>query len=398
MRNSVQSPAPAPFRSSLKPFFSLCVIYLVAFELIAVLVFSRTGFIETADFRCFYAAGTLARTDPSHLYDLARQRNLQVGLVGAENGWLMFIQPPYEALRLAPFSLLSYRSAYLLMIACNIILTIPCVVLAPGPFSNRIDPWQPAPGLLFFVFPPFFWAIAQGQSSILLLLLSCAAWHELERGKNFNAGLLLALALFKLQIVIPLAFLLICWRGLSVLAGFALGTGVVGALSIWLVGLRGLRGFLNVLGQAATAQVPSTMPNLRGLLYGLAGPYLPPLYFTVLTLALSLALLIWITTLLRTKESDVAFALALVAALLASYHLNSHDLTLLLLPIALLAARPTRLFTIIVIACFALPPALLVLGGRTLFLFAVPLFALVLLAAREPMRRTTSAYRLEVTE
>jgi len=355
--------------------------------LIAVLLFSRTGFIQTADFRCFYAAGTLARTDPTHLYDLARQMNLQVGLVGEENGWLMFIQPPYEALRLAPFSLLSYRSAYLLMIAFNIILTIPCVLLAPGPFSNRIDPWQPAPGLLFFVFPPFFWAIAQGQSSILLLLLSCAAWHEVDRGKNFNAGLLLALALFKLQIVIPLAFLLICWRGFSVLAGFVLGTGIVGVLSIWLVGLGGLRGFVHVLDQAATAQLPSTMPNLRGLLYGLVGPYLPRFYFTVLTLALSLALLIWVTTLLRRKESDVAFAMAVVAALLASYHLNSHDLTLLLLPIALLGTRPTRLFTILVIACFALPPALLVLGGQTLFLLAVPLFALVWLAAREPIWR-----------
>jgi len=79
--------------------------------------------------------------------------------------------------------------------------------------------------------------------------------------------------------------------------------------------------------------------------------------------------------------------MAVVAALLASYHLNSHDLTLLLLPIALLGARPTRLFTILVIACFALPPALLVLGGQTLFLLAVPLFALVWLAAREPIWR-----------
>ena len=367
------------------------------------MVFPWTGFIQTADFRCFYAAGTLARTDPSHLYDFARQMNLQAGLVGAENGWLMFIQPPFEALRLAPFSLLSYRSAYLLMIAFNIVLTIPCFLLAPGPFSNRIDPWQPAPGLLFFVFPPFFWAIAQGQSSILLLLLCCAAWHELDRGKNFNAGLMLALALFKLQIVVPLAFLLICWRGLSVLAGFALGTGIVGALSFWLVGLRGLRAFFNVLvttslvngasaaDQAATAQVPSTMPNIRGLLYGIAGPYLPRSYLTLLTLALSSALLIWIVaTLFRTKESDVAFALASVAALLVSYHLHAHDLTLLLLPIALLAARPARLFTIIVIASFALPPALLVFGGQALFLLAVPLFALLLLAAREPFRRATS--------
>ena len=349
--------------------------------------------MQTADFRCFYAAGVLARSDPAHLYDLSLQMQVQAEAVGPENGWLMFIQPPYEALRLAPFSLLPYRSAYLLMVAFNILLTIPCVLLAPIPFSNPIDPWQPAPGLLFFVFPPFLWAVAQGQSSILLLLLCCAAWNQLERNRNFNAGILLALGLFKLQIVIPLTFLLICWRGLSVLAGFALGSGLVTAISFCLVGLPGLRAFLGVLvttsavNGAASGQIPSKMPNLRGLVHSLADPYLPSFVATILTALLSAVLLVWMARCLRNKDSDIAFALATIAALLLSYHLHVHDLTLLLLPIGLLAARPTKPFTILVFACFVLPPLLLLSGSdHTLFVLAIPSFALLFLAAREPLK------------
>src|SRR5215467_11507942 len=117
MRAPAQSTAPMRFQSSFKPFLFTWAVYLVAFEALAIFVFPRIHFTQTTDFRCFYAAGVLARSDPSHLYDPTRQMRLQGDLVGPEIGWLMFIQPPYEALRLAPFSLLSYSSAYLVMIA-----------------------------------------------------------------------------------------------------------------------------------------------------------------------------------------------------------------------------------------------------------------------------------------
>jgi hypothetical protein len=98
----------------MRPFLVAWATYLLLMELVPALFLSRINVPQKADFRCFYAAGVLARTNPSHLYDLALQKRIQIDLVGRENGWLMFIQPPYEALLLVPFSLLTYRTAYLL--------------------------------------------------------------------------------------------------------------------------------------------------------------------------------------------------------------------------------------------------------------------------------------------
>ena len=378
----------------MKPFLATWATYLLVMELIAVLLFPRLHVLQKTDFRGSYAAGVLARTDPSHLYDLGQQMRVQVDLVGPENGWLMFIQPPYEALLFVPFSLLPYRAAYLLYLAFNIVLIVPCFLLARDAFSHVIDPWQPKPGLLFFFFVPLFVALVQGQASIRLLLFCCAAWHELKRGRDFNTGLLLALALFKMQVAIPLTVLLIIWRGFRLLAGFAAGIVIVLAVSLWLVGLRGVEALGRLLvgstlitgesasAQLATAQYPEVMPNLRGLLYGCGGRHLPHSWLLTVTLALSAVLLLWIAYLLRGEQDKATgFALATIGALLLSYHLYIHDLTLLLLPIALLAGQARRYFTAIVFACFIWQPLLLVSGGEQ-FLWAVPMLGLVVLIAR----------------
>jgi len=382
----------------MKPFLVAWAIYLLVMELVPVLFLARIHVPQKADFHGFYGAGVLARTEPSQLYNVAKEMSIQINLGSPEHNWAVFIQPPYEALLLVPFSLLPYRTAYLLYLAFNVALIVPCFLLAPEAFLHVIDPWQPRPGLLFFFFPPLFVAVLQGQDSIRLLLFCCAAWYELKRGKNFSAGLLLALALFKMQVIIPLAVLLIIWRGGRLLAGFVAGTVVVSGASLWLVGVRGIHAWGKLLllhslikdeatsAQLATTQFPTSMPNLRGLLYGCGGRYLPHLWLVAITLALSLALLLWIAHLLRRERDEAtAFALATIGALLLSYHLHVHDLTVLLLPIGLLAGRVRPYFAALVSVCFLLPVLVVVrLGPQAHYLMAIPLLGFVWLIAREP--------------
>jgi hypothetical protein len=393
---------------SMKPFLIAWATYLLVMELVPVLFLARFHVPEKADFHCLYTAAVLLHTEPSHLYDLARQRSIQFDLFGRENGWLPFIQPPDEALLIVPFSLLPYRTAYLLYLAFNVALIVPCFLLARDAFSHVVDPWQPRPGLLFFFFLPLSLAVLQGQDSVRLLLFCCAAWYELKRGKNFSAGLLLALALFKMQVIIPLALLLIIWRGCRALAGFAAGVVIVAAVNLWLVGMRGIHAWGKLLlmhtlivdeapsAQLATGQLPESMPNLRGLLYGCGGRYLPHLWLVCITLALSGALLLWVAYLLRRERDEAtAFALALVGALLLSYHLHSHDLTLLLLPIALLAGRARPYFTALVSACFLLPVLVLIRFGQAHYPMAIPLLGFVLLIAWGPRVEVSTASQLE---
>lgn len=393
---------------SMKPFLVTWAAYLIGMELVAGLVLPATKVFPKADFRCFYAAGVLARTAPTQLYNLVRQMDIQISLVGPQNGWTMFINPPYEALLLVPFSLLSYRTAYLLFLAFNMALIVPCFLLARDAFSNVLDPWQPRPGLMFFLFLPLSVAVMQGQGSIRLLLFCCAAWHELKRGKDFNAGLLVALALFKMQVTVPLAVLLIAWRGRKVLAGLATGTMIAGAVSLWLVGMRGMQAFGQLLvmnslvkdearsAQLATSQFPAAMPNLRGLLYGCGGRYLPHLWLLGITLTLSAAVFLWVVSLAR-KERDeaTAFALVVIAALLLSYHLNYHDLTLLLLPLGLLAVKGLPYFPALASACFILSVLVAQFGLQTHCLMAIPLLGLILTIARGPRVEVITASQFE---
>ncbi len=379
-------------RHSMKPFLITWAAFLLFMMLLAVVF---PGLHEKTDFPCFYAGGLLARTQPSQLYDLAKQRSVEAEAVGWQNGWTMFIQPPYEALFLEPFSLLPYRTAYLTYLAFNLVLILPCFLLARDAFSNVIDPWQLAPGLMFFFFLPLWLALFQGQASIRLLLLCCAAWYELKRGKDFAAGFLLALALFKLQVIVPLVFLLAVWRGLRILGGFLAGGVAVAAVSVWLVGIAGMRDFAklllmsslmtrqNPLAAAATGQVPTLMPNLRGLIYGCGGKYLPHNWLMVVTLGLSVALLLWIVRLLRgTRDAATGFALSLIGAMLLSYHFHTHDLTVVLLAVGLLAGQRRRHFDAIVLVLFLLPVVVLFFAARAHFVMAIPLLALAALVAQ----------------
>ncbi len=398
---------PSPSRS-MKPFLITWAVYLIGMELVAGLVLPTTGVFRKLDFRCFYAAGVLARTAPTQLYNLGRQMDIQISLVGAQNGWTMFINPPYEALLLAPFTLLSYRTAYLLFLALNVALIVPCFLLARDAFSHVLAPWQPRPGLMFFLFLPLSVAVMQGQGSIRLLLFCCAAWHELKRGKDFNAGLLVALALFKMQVTVPLALLLIVWRGRRMLAGLATGAMIVTAVSLWLVGVRGMQAFGKILvmnslikdeaasAQLATSQFPAAMPNLRGLLYGCGGRYLPHLWLLGITLALSAAAFLWVVYLVRRERDEAtAFALVVIAALLLSYHLNFHDLTLLLLPLGLLAGKALPYFSALASSCFILSVLVVQLGLQTHCLMAIPLLGLILVIARGPRVEVVTASQFE---
>ena len=81
------------------------------------------------------------------------------------------------------------------------------------------------------------------------------------------------------------------------------------------------------------------MPNLRGILYLVTSGHLPRSWFGALLSAASL-LVLWITA--RSWQDDrleISFSAAILATLLASYHLYNYDLTLALLPISILVAQ-----------------------------------------------------------
>ncbi len=302
-----------------------------------------------SDFRQLYAAGYMVRTGHAgELYDIRAQQQFQDVVVGNDERALPFIRPAYQALLFVPFSLLSYRTAYLAFLAVNLVLlSMAFWILRPN-MSNISRVWRFLPVFLFLVFYPIALALMQGQDSILLLLLLAAALVALEQGQERRAGILIGLGLFKMQVAIPIALLFLLWRRWRFFAGFALSACLVSLISLCVVGFAQSASYARSLfsvgtGLAVAHQFPlrvSIMANLRGLIFGLLGARLPSVWIQALTIVASIFVLFWVALAApRKQKTPDGLVLAITASLVVSYYLFIHDLSVLLIPIVITLDR-----------------------------------------------------------
>ena len=305
-----------------------------------------------ADFRQLYTAGFMVRTGyASQLYDYDSQHRFQNALVSPADIALPFNHLSYEALLFAPFSLLPYRAAYFTFLGTNLALLALCYrLLRPG-MDTLADIFRWLPAAAFLAFLPVAAALMQGQDSILLLTLLVAATVALHRGADLTAGALVGFGLFKFQIVLPIALLLLLWRRWRFSVGFAASAAAVGLMSLSLVGMAGAQTYVRSLihmsvGLTSGAErfrygiSPAAMPNLRGLIFGLANTRLSAFWLQAATIILSGATLLAVALLARRKQwgADL-FLVAITASAMVSYHLLIHDLSVMLIPIALTLNR-----------------------------------------------------------
>jgi len=212
--------------------------FLLAVQGVAWLTFVPGALRGHSDFRQLYTAGYMVRTGhAAKLYDYATQQHFQDSLVASGDLALPFIRPAYQALLFVPFSLLSYRAAYLAFLGANVILLALAFWLLRAKLTNLAVAWNLLPVFVFLVFYPVALALMQGQDSVLLLVFLAAALHALQHGREATAGALLGLGLFKLQIVIPIALIFLLWRRWRFTGGFALSGLLLALISIWTVGL-----------------------------------------------------------------------------------------------------------------------------------------------------------------
>jgi Glycosyltransferase family 87 len=337
------------------------------------------------DFTIFYTAGKCILQGRAHqLYDLetqfAIQREFASEVKHRENP-LPFNHPPFEALLFAPLARLPYGAAYLVWAVFNIALILGfCKLLRP--WLPRLHGFLPAlPLLAMFAFFPVIMALLQGQDSILLLFLYGLAFSALATGRGFVAGLCLALALFKFQLVLPFVVVLLVRRQWRAIAGFVVTSFVLLLVSATVVGWTGVMAYpgfvLRLSRSGAQAGIyPRDMPNLRGLVAG--SLHLAGLPATLLIIVLSIALLALAAYWWRGQPGDrfvLGFSLCLTVAIIISYHLLVHDLSLLILPILLLAE--------LLFAREIVGRARRVLVASLVILFLTPLYAVLQFSFRE---------------
>jgi hypothetical protein len=326
------------------------------------------------DFADFYVGAQIVAQGRGHeLYNPSLQHEFQVRYFGGTRSY--FIHPSFETLIYLPFCLLPPARAYLLWCLFNMLLLIAVArMLAQSVLKNWSWRLLLALALLFV---PVLLDFLHGQDSLLLLFFLVSAFGALEGEKDFAAGCLLACGLFKFHLVLVLAIFFLLSGRKKVLAGFASVAAILLLVSVAISGWEVLFSyprFLAYFSQLPLAGVSNQqMANLRGL-FGLAFPgrARTALGLTVLSslLVLGLAARQWVASARRANHRvGLAFANVLIAAILASYHVSPHDLTILLLPMALIAHHllicrdiPHRIRTVFIatLAVFLLPPLYLI--------------------------------------
>lgn len=384
---------------TVRPFAWAWLIYIGCIVALAVCLWIPSGVFREMDFRAMYTGGMLARTAPSHLYDLARQGQIQQTLVKNDGLTLAFPHLAVESLLFLPFSFFKYQTAYLLMLIPNAVLMALCFLFARREFSKAIPLWQPRAGFIFFAFIPTVIALAQGQDSLLLLLILCITWRLLDRSQVFAAGVMMAAMLLKPHLALLLALFIAVRYGRRFVAGFAAGSTAValGCLPFWLHG--GFRAWLGVLSdqslvsphthaeETGLAVFSWAMPNLRGLLLLTLGRELPSHVLFMVVCVVSLLLLAWGLAAVRRLSPRDAFAFSIMMTVLASYNLESHDLVILLLPIVLIEAEEFKALSRCRDVIMGLPIVLLLVApanppGAGFMLMCAPLLAAAFLLVR----------------
>jgi alpha-1,2-mannosyltransferase len=381
---------------------------LVVFALSLLVGYFAQRFPQTQkgrDFADFYIAARMVHDGRgAEIYDpLAQDEYLKkyAGRVGT-----YFIHPPFETLIYLPFALFPLYSAYALWCCANATLLGATAALVSKYVLPRWN-WR----ILLscsLVFVPLLLNFMQGQDSLILLFLPTLALVAAEQKSDLAAGCILACGLFKFHLVLPVALLTVARASRKMAGGFI---AVAGGLMVLSAGISGWNwpvpyaGFLRqVSGLPLAGMNSSQMANLRGLVSVVVpGSPRTALWLTVLgsLLVLYFALPPRRNTANAKSCGRLIFANAILAAILIGYHLSPHDLTLLLLPMALilhhLLSSPgipdgSRIWLFSSLGVLALPPAHLwflhlhlyaITGALILLLFAATRAEISRLAARE---------------
>ena len=349
-----------------------------------------------ADFRSLYTAGYLIRTGHRHqLYEFGLQEHFQNAIVDPSNVTLPFNHLAYESLLFAPLSFVTYRTAYFIFLGVNLVTLALCFRLLRPWTRNLAKVYRWLPIALFAAYLPIAAALIQGQDSILLLAAFTGLFVLLEHDQHGWAGAVLGLAMFKFQFALPVALVFLFWRRWKFIAGFAVSAGALLSISVWLVGLSQMRTFVRLLSTIsaisgptdylANAVSPNHMPNLRGLIFGLADDHFPTKALQVTIAIASAVLLLWVVKRCNIAYKSSASLVVITVTVLVSYHSNIHDLSILLVPILCTLDRyvlrqsndaAARWLTISAASAFCAPVAESFFSDR-LYLASLPILILL---------------------
>jgi hypothetical protein len=296
------------------------------------------------DFVIYYTGAEIVNAGKGKdLYDLNVQQAYQERFKFPNQPWpvLPFNHAPYELLPFLPLAQLSFQSAHVIWSLISILfLLLACTILLPLTTPGHRILF----GALLLSFYPTVMGIKMGQDSAMSLLILVGVFASLKYRRDVAAGSILALGLYKPQLVLPLTGFLLVSRNWRSLLGFSAAGACLTAISLVIVGWQGAVGLLSIISdmdRPTSIVYPQMMTNLRGLFFPLLSFFQLPELTNTLTGGASLIVYGYCLILWKNNPRpegplfDLQFSLAVVATVLISYHLYTHDTTILTVPIIL---------------------------------------------------------------
>jgi Glycosyltransferase family 87 len=294
---------------------------------------------NNVDFSCFYRAGEMVLAgEGSRVYDLKLEQefddHLRAKIVppGVKFYSRPFIFTPPSLLLFAPLAMFSYSHAQWAWFLLN----AGTLILVPLVLARELDLSTDA-SFFSILFPvliiPTVLTLLHGQVSIVIMALLTAVFVALRRGHNLSAGIWLALATIKPQLVLPAVIAFLVARNWKLLASFGSSCCCLIALSFALVGRHAMLTLpANILSYSRLSveqngEFATIMTTLRGLVCCFLPPSPERTLFLVVISALCLAI---VCLAYRHRAGNSAFALLLVGTLLVGYHSYAHDMVLLI--------------------------------------------------------------------
>jgi hypothetical protein len=281
------------------------------------------------DFRLYYAGAEVGlRYGWSHIYD-SKLHHAAVAALQPVGHWYALLTPAPITWLVAPLTLVGYPAAYWVWVALSL-----SILVATLWYARPRQAWA---GLYLFwwaALGPLWFSAYEGQVTILVAAGLLAGWRLLETRRDFLAGAILAVALFKphLILLLPLALLVAGrWRALAGFSAVAAGAGIVMLVTLHPAGIQGYLAML-----LASQPAGDTAPTLRSALGA-----------TPQVLAIqSAAVIAVIAVAARTRRTGVSWPLV-VSALMGSFLLATywHSQDYLALDVAaaiLLVAGPLK--------------------------------------------------------
>ena len=299
------------------------------------------GPLKGSDFIQFYTLGHIdERTAPTTLYDPDAFYRLQTQLVpeSASERYLI-VYPPHVAVLFRPFAGLSYGRAALLWAAILAAGYGVCLWLAWRPFRNVLHDRR----LVFAAaaaFPPFWYLVLHGQTTIVPLLAFCLGWVALEHGRSFWAGMAFGLLLLKPQFALVLAVLVLVCREWSMLAGAVVSAGVQLIITLKLLGSTVLWQYAGVVMRFGQLREylepkPEQLHSISALTNRLVGDWGMVLWALLSALIILQTVRVWRSS----TPAALRAGVLLVASVLVSPHVFVYDAAVLALALVWFAGH-----------------------------------------------------------